>query len=95
MFLLDYKKREKVYIKGLDRDCYILFYGSSTYVGSGRSAYADGIWAFVGDKKGIYKDKKEWMGLWRIMGGVGIGGFWDFGSRIGVMEGSVWRQGCG
>ena len=42
---LDYKKREKEYIKGLDRDCYILFYGSSTYVGSG-SIYVDGRLAF-------------------------------------------------
>ena len=54
-----------------------------------------GDWLFIKDKKGIYKDKKEWMGLWHVMGVVGIGGFWDFGSRIGAVEGSVWRQGCG
>ena len=90
---LDYKKREKAYIKGLDRDCYILFYGSSTYVDvvSG-SIYVDGRRALIKDKKGIYKDKKEWVGLGRVMGGVGIseiGGFWDFGGRIGGVEGSV------
>ena len=54
------------------------------------SIYVDGRLAFIKDKKGIYKDKREWMGLWRIMGGVGIGGFWDFGSRIGR-----WRVVCG
>ncbi len=34
-----------------------------------------GDWLFIKDKKGIYIDKKEWMGLWRVMGVVGIGGF--------------------
>ncbi|MDE7203156.1 MAG: hypothetical protein K2O91_14920, partial [Lachnospiraceae bacterium] len=39
--------------------------------------------------------KKEWMGLWRFMDVVGIGGFCVVGGRIGTGEGSVWRQGCG